>query len=251
MKYFLTFLMIICSLFGFNKEIKQPIVLPQLDSLMIFEIPEVIKTNNKTELLKQAKKLKKQIKTLRLIEEELNTKRFSRFITILNRQYNYYINKYNKIVQKEEQERLRKLKEQEWNLKVSQYPTAATIWQYLRNCGYSNAVCAGILGNIMAEVGGQTLYIQPYLYGGNSGYYGICQWSLQYFPGVQGASLMGQLNFLQSTIYSSFGSRYYSFVNSATPEAAALSFAKNYERCASYTYYQRQVNARRAYNYFI
>lgn len=137
------------------------------------------------------------------------------------------------------------------------YSAASTIWYYLRSCGYSKAVCAGILGNIMAECGGHTLDINPYIYAGN--YYGICMWSLYYCPSINGASLQGQLNYLVSNIayqINSFGYCYYSgfgynaFLNLSTCEEAALAFAKCYERCGSGTYITRQQNARRAYNYF-
>ena len=58
-----------------------------------------------------------------------------------------------------------------WELKEQEYPDATQIWSYLKNLGYNNYVCAGILGNIMAEAGGNTLYIQPLVQGG---FYGIC-----------------------------------------------------------------------------
>lgn len=47
-----------------------------------------------------------------------------------------------------------------WQQKEEEYPVATYIWSYFKELGYSNQVCAGILGNIMAEVGGQTLNIQ-------------------------------------------------------------------------------------------
>ena len=39
------------------------------------------------------------------------------------------------------------------------YPEAYKIWHYLKKLGYNDYVCAGIMGNIMAECGGQTLNI--------------------------------------------------------------------------------------------
>ena len=65
-----------------------------------------------------------------------------------------------------------------------EYPVATTIWYYLKDLGYNDYVCAGILGNIMAEVGGQTLNIQHWL--GGYGYYGMCQWSRKFQSGAQG-----------------------------------------------------------------
>ena len=43
-----------------------------------------------------------------------------------------------------------------WHQKEEEYPTATYIWTYFKDLGYSNQVCAGILGNIMAETGGNT-----------------------------------------------------------------------------------------------
>ena len=40
-----------------------------------------------------------------------------------------------------------------------EYPEAYKIWHYLKKLGYNDYVCAGIMGNIMAECGGQTLNI--------------------------------------------------------------------------------------------
>ena len=139
------------------------------------------------------------------------------------------------------------------------YPTAATIWNYLKDLGYSNAVCAGIMGNIMAEVGGHTLHIQPYLNDTGGAYYGICQWSTYYYPQVQGMSLSQQLDLLASTIRSeinTFGYKYYSgfnysaFLSITDAGVAAKAFAVCYERCASWTYSVRVSNAYKAYDYF-
>lgn len=230
------------------------------------------KVKNKMKLLKLMAKIEEEKEyVINLIPEKTSINYFNHYkyyeskIKEFNKQYTIYSKQYDEILRQEEEARrkaeeekkrkLEELKRQQEQEKIQtishSYPTAATIWQYLRNCRYSNSVCAGILGNIMAEVGGQTLSIQPYIYGGGGGYYGICQWSLQYFPDVAGRDLTGQLNYLVSTIYNSFGGIYSTFLNSSSPESAALLFAQYYERCASYTYYQRQINARYAYNYFV
>lgn len=140
-------------------------------------------------------------------------------------------------------------------VKSKKYPVAARIWNYLRKKGYSTKVTAGIMGNIMAECGGQTLYIQPHLY--SSGYYGICQWSLEYHPGIAGANLDKQLSLLKRTIKPEFdnfgfcsGYTYKQFKKIKSEKTAAVAFAKTYERCASCTYYIRKINATKAYKYF-
>ena len=117
-----------------------------------------------------------------------------------------------------------------------------------------------VMGNIMAEVGGQTLNIKPNLYGHKGTYYGICQWSGRYYPQVQGKNLDYQLSFLKKTIKSelnSFGYKYKkgfnytSFTKLKDAKQAALAFAKCYERCSSQYYSIRQTNAIKAYNYFV
>ena len=146
--------------------------------------------------------------------------------------------------------------------KMSQYPVATKIWNFLTDTmGYNDYVAAGIMGNLMAEVGGQTLNIQPGLYGHgtNKGYYGICQWSKKYYPAVQGQDLDFQLYFLQQTVEGQFktygrlyqsGFTYADFCALQDEQAAALAFAKIYERCGSGSYSARQRNATKALEYY-
>ncbi|MBE6148275.1 MAG: hypothetical protein E7167_02000 [Firmicutes bacterium] len=154
---------------------------------------------------------------------------------------------------------LKKQEEKYWNKKRNQYPVATEIWLYLKDEGYNDYVCAGILGNLMAEVGGQTLNINPLRNSGN-GYYGMCQWSKKYYPKVVGEDLNGQLEFLNSnikTIINKYGKNYKSDFNYSkfkklkNEKEAAKAFAACYERCASYTYSQRMKNATVAYEYFV
>lgn len=144
-----------------------------------------------------------------------------------------------------------------WHQKEEEYPVAAYIWSYFKELGYSNQVCAGILGNIMAEVGGNTLNIQYDIYG--SSYYGMCQWNKAYSE-VWGASLEEQCNYLENTIqyeFDTFGSNYKrgfgyeDFLNITDVRDAAIAFAKCYERCGSGSYNVRKENAVAAYNYFV
>ena len=127
-----------------------------------------------------------------------------------------------------------------WSAKMEEYPAAT-----------------GIMGNLMTEVGGQTLDIQYWLYGKN--YYGMCQWSKGYSE-IWGADLATQCDFLRDTIkyeIDTFGYAYKkgfnlnSFLAMTNERDAALAFAKCYERCNSKHYYVRQDNAEKAYNYFV
>lgn len=139
------------------------------------------------------------------------------------------------------------------------------IWNYLKNTlGYNDYVCAGIMGNIITECGDggfddrgkPWLVINPYAYG--NGYYGICQWSGYYCPGIQGAGLDSQLAYLAKTIeyemdvygfnYSSTMS-YDTFLQMTDAGEAAKAFGQCYERGAGSS--QRVYDASVAYAYFV
>ena len=143
------------------------------------------------------------------------------------------------------------------------YPVAREVWNYMKNTlGWNDAVCAGVMGNLMVETGGYTLNLKPLRYNNTGNYYGICQWSLRYYPEAAGMSLTQQLNLLKNTVQkeiNTFGKCYYSgfnyskFIALNNAQDAALAFAKCYERCSqsSYNYSKRQQCAIVAYNYFV
>ena len=159
--------------------------------------------------------------------------------------------------QKALEEEARKIEEEKWEQKAAEYPVATQIWRYMKSQGWSDYVCAGIMGNLMAEVGGQTLNIRYTL--SSSGYYGMCQWNRAYSQ-VWGAGLETQCDFLRDTIkyeFDTYGFKYQkgfnfnSFLNMTDAQQAALAFAKSYERCGSSSYGVRQQNALKAYEYFV
>lgn len=136
---------------------------------------------------------------------------------------------------------------------------AAVTWMYLRSHGYSEAVVSGILGNMMAEVSGGSLDLQPNRYSSGRHYYGLCQWSLHYRPHVAGMSFEDQLDYLVDGIEKEINTYGYAykrgfgfddFMALKDPEDVALAFAKVYERCGSGSYGLRQKYAMKAYNYF-
>ena len=139
-----------------------------------------------------------------------------------------------------------------------EYETATIIWDYLLEQDYSETIAAAILGNIMAEVGGQTLDIDATI--GSRDYYGICQWSYKYCPDVFDKDLEEQLDYLNKTMekeFNTFGSQYKSnfkfsdFLEMTDVREAALAFSKCYERNAPGSYSVRQENAVVAYEYFV
>jgi hypothetical protein len=141
------------------------------------------------------------------------------------------------------------------------YYYATTVWNFLKELGYSDVACAGIMGNLMAECGGHTLNLDPFLYDAATGnYYGMFQWSTYYYPDVEGASFEEQLQYFKETvgpIFKTWGKNYAEgftledFNNLTDPRDAALAFAKVYERCADWTYERRQDFSIIAYNYFV
>lgn len=141
--------------------------------------------------------------------------------------------------------------------KRSEYPAAATIWEFLKNQGYSDYIAAGLLGNFMCECAGQNLNLKVTVDSGT--HYGIAQWSHKYFPEVYGTDLNTQLEFLMSNIEATFkiygklykaNFSYQDFLNLTNEQDVALAFAKVYERCGSGSYVARQRCATKAYEYF-
>lgn len=144
-----------------------------------------------------------------------------------------------------------------WKTKEEEYPAATYIWKYFLDLGYNEYVIAGIMGNLMAEVGGQTLDIQYWLCG--NGYYGMCQWNKAYSD-IWGKSLEEQCDYLRDTIeyeIDTFGYAYKkgfdydAFLALDNEKDAALAFSKCYERNSPSSYGVRKSNATKALEYFI
>ena len=135
---------------------------------------------------------------------------------------------------------------------MAQYPVASQVWQFLKNdMGLSDPVAAGILGNMMAECGGQTLDLQPYIYG--YGYYGLCMWYLEYTNGrlYWGSSVEEQLNYLKDTAewaFNYWGYDWDYFCSLTDAYSAAYMFEIVYERGTWASI--RGWNAYDAQNYF-
>ena len=144
-----------------------------------------------------------------------------------------------------------------WEVRAAEYPVATQAWLYMRDIlGWNEYVCAGIMGNMMAECGGQTLNLKWSSYN-SSKHYGLCQWSKVYFPQMQGASLEAQLEFLGKSVPETFDGwtgkqfnySYAEFIALTDYEVVARKFNDIYERPGSYNS-QRGRNAKVAYEYF-
>ena len=137
---------------------------------------------------------------------------------------------------------------------TGKYSQATQVWNSLKALGLNDYVCAGIMGNIMAEVGGQTLDISGWsrYSSTSSGYYGICQWAgvrKQRLLNDFGTTLEAQIKFLSVELFEVIP-KGNSFYNMQDEKEAALYFAKYYERCGSGSYSVRQSNATKALDYF-
>lgn len=155
------------------------------------------------------------------------------------------------------QEQYEKLFNSIWSVRAREYPVATEIWLYMKDCGWNDYVCAGILGNMMAEVGGGTLNLRWDAYG--QGFYGLCQWSKSRGSNVWGANVETQCSFLKNTIKSEMdtfgyafaqGFDYEDFLNLVDERDAAIAFSKCYERNDSTYTAIRADYAETAYNYF-
>lgn len=132
------------------------------------------------------------------------------------------------------------------------YSQATEVWKGLKALGLNDYVCAGIMGNIMAEVGGQTLDISRWPQYSQKTYYGICQWAgsrKQRLLNDFGTTLNDQIRFLSVELFEVIP-KGNSFYNMQDEKEAALYFAKYYERCGSGSYSVRQSNATKALQYF-
>lgn len=145
------------------------------------------------------------------------------------------------------------LDEKHKQLIAIEYPDASQVWMSLKGEGLSDAICAGIMGNIMAEVGGQTLDISYWKkQSPNDSYYGICQWNragIERMLKGYGSNLRAQINFLIDELYRVFpeGHIFYSLEDE---KEVALYFAKYFEKCGTGSYNVRQKNATKALEYF-
>lgn len=138
-----------------------------------------------------------------------------------------------------------------WYQKTEEYPIACEVWLYLtEELGLGDIQAAAIIGNMMVECGGYSLYLDVDAY--DSGFYGICQWSTSYHYRANGLDLRGQLEYLGETLEQEFqygAASYHQFINATNVRDASVYFAKGYERCADP--YGRQDTAERAYSYFV
>ena len=149
----------------------------------------------------------------------------------------------------------------QWSGKYNQYPTATIAWIYMtEELGWSDVVAAGIIGNMMAECGGQGLNLNWDSNGSNG--YGLIQWIGERRASIKAKygefpNVTEQIEFVKDELYGTNGvtrqvtdTQLEAIMNADTPEECAFAFACYYERChVDYRAFRRGL-ARTAYNYF-
>ena len=161
------------------------------------------------------------------------------------------------------EQQLIRQEEENWRVRAEEYPVATQAWLYMKNeLGFSDIVCAGIMGNMMAECGGCWTSDLDWDVSSSSGY-GMIQWlggRKQQLFSIYGSnpSVENQLDFVKDELYGTNGvtkqvtdSQLDKIINAETPEDCAYAFACYYERCGEGHRWVRRDYARRAYEYFV
>ena len=148
-----------------------------------------------------------------------------------------------------------------WQKRYEEYPIATEVWLYMENIfGWEPQVCAGVMGNIMAEIGGGTLDFSDWHH--EEGPYGMCQWlggrkkSIKEIYGEK-VSVEQQLDFMYDELYGRNGVRQQvtdaqreKILSAKTPQKAAKYFCIWFERPNGGSG-ARERFAKIAYEYFV
>ena len=148
--------------------------------------------------------------------------------------------------------------EAKWVKKMEEYPRATMIWLYMKeNFGWSDVVCAGVMGNIMGEIGRDMKFDKW----NHDCPYGMFQWlgsrrkDIHRIYGEE-PSIEEQLEFMYDELYGTDGVRKQvknwqreEILNGETPEEVAMAFCRYFERPGGKGLV-RKTYARTAYDYF-
>jgi hypothetical protein len=150
-----------------------------------------------------------------------------------------------------------------WEVRAAEYPVATQVWLYMKNeFGWNDIVCAGVIGNMMAECGGCWTSDLNWQSSSSSGY-GLIQWvgnrRKELFSKYgNNPSVEDQLNFMKDELYGTNGvtkqvneEQFNKIMNASSPESCAFAFATYFERCGECHRAPRRGYARRAYEYFV
>ena len=146
-----------------------------------------------------------------------------------------------------------------WQERAEEYPEATRVWLYMtQNFGWTDEICAGIMGNIMAEIGGGTLDFSDW---NHDSPYGMFQWlgsrkiELKEIYGDE-PTIEEQLEFMYDELYGTDGVTQQvedwqreKILASTNPKQVAKYFCIWFERPGD-SGTIRQTYASRAYQYF-
>lgn len=146
-----------------------------------------------------------------------------------------------------------------WQERAEEYPEATRVWLYMtQNFGWTDEICAGIMGNIMAEIGGGTLDFSNW---NHDSPYGMFQWlgnrkiELKEIYGDE-PTIEEQLEFMYDELYGTDGVTQQvedwqreKILASTDPKQVAKYFCIWFERPGD-SGTIRQTYASRAYQYF-
>ena len=134
----------------------------------------------------------------------------------------------------------------------AEYPVAAQVWNAMKAKGWTDEVCAGIMGNMMAECGGRTLNLNPNAIGDGGTSYGLCQWHngrKNNLINNYGTEIEQQIEYLSYELGDV--NSYFSTITNY--EQIAYEFCIKFERPsnAQQKGIDRKTLAQTAYNYFV
>lgn len=142
--------------------------------------------------------------------------------------------------------------EEDIEVTSDEYPAAAQVWNAMKAKGWSDEICAGIMGNMMAECGGGTLNLNPYAIGDSGTSFGLCQWHNGRKSNLlnnYGESIEEQIAFLEAEI----GDINTYFSNPTDYKAIAYEFCIIFERPSNKEQkgIERKALAQTAFEYFV
>lgn len=154
-----------------------------------------------------------------------------------------------------------------WEQRHNEYPEATEVWLYMKDTfHWSDEICAGVMGNIMAEIGGGSnegalAFGEKYKIDRGSGM-GMFQWTgnrRKEIKNIYGdfPTIRQQLDFMYNELFGLNGvtkqvneNELKLILEGSTPEKIAYNFAVYFERCHPAYRNARKGYARFAYNYF-
>ena len=140
-----------------------------------------------------------------------------------------------------------------------EYPQALQVWNAMKAKGWTDEVCAGIMGNMMAECGGDgvsKLALNPYAIGDGETSYGLCQWHAgrkDELLNNYGSDIEAQINFLEYELDKYFPAMLVKWQSLDSYELIAYEFCVYFERPsnAENKGLERQELAKIAFEYFV